>query len=228
MEANNYENFENLYTNLKKMNNNKQIDNKDNKNTLNNTSDKITYIYRIYNHETWKNYIWKTNRNIHTRFQEHFKKLNWPLEKDLRKYGMSSFEFHILEELVNQDEKYIFEVEQSYIDEYDSLENWYNRRENFINEDEQLKMSRAIFNHDNKKKYINLSSVNDILWSYHLWQELINIYKEYRKELENEKKKINDITYLQAIRDHISIFLEEWIIDSVNKELLDIIINDFF
>jgi hypothetical protein len=36
---------------------------------------------------------------------------------------MSSFEFHILEELVNQDEKYIFEVEQSYIDEYDSLEN---------------------------------------------------------------------------------------------------------
>jgi hypothetical protein len=55
MEANNYENFENLYTNLKKMNNNKQTDNKNTKISLENNiskDNKITYIYRIYNHET--------------------------------------------------------------------------------------------------------------------------------------------------------------------------------
>jgi len=196
---------------------------------MENNNNKITYIYRIYNKKSKKNYIWKTNRNVHIRFIEHFNKLNSDLEKDLRKYWMKSFIFSILEEIKNQDENYILEREQYYINYFNSIDNWYNKKNNFLNEDKYTRFSKSIFNLENKKSYINLSSIYDIIWSYHIWQELINIYNEYKKDikLKDEKIKIKDIEYIRTIKDHISIFIEEWVIDSVNLRLLHLILKDF-
>ncbi|MDA3855533.1 MAG: GIY-YIG nuclease family protein [Candidatus Woesearchaeota archaeon] len=58
-----------------------------------------TIIYRIYNTETNKNYIGKTNRDL-VRWEEHFTNKNNPFQEDLDKHGYKSFEFSVLEELI--------------------------------------------------------------------------------------------------------------------------------
>ncbi len=172
-----------------------------------------TIIYRIYNTETNKNYIGKTNRDL-VRWEEHFTNKNNPFQEDLDKHGYKSFEFSVLEELIWSDETYILEIEQTYMDEYNVLEEWYNRRENFRKEetDKMIKFSKSIYNtwYDN---LINLSCVRDVVASYHVWQEILNILETHKKLSDNRR-------WFELIKDKSEIFFKEWVIDSINYNLI--------
>lgn len=100
-------------------------------------------IYKIFNKVTEKVYIWKTTQWFASRWWQHFWKTNntSPFIEDTNNHGLESWWFEIIEEIKKEDlpdnldiyqfEKYILQREQYYIDKYNTVESWYNRRHNF-------------------------------------------------------------------------------------------------
>lgn len=91
--------------------------------------DKKSGIYEIYCKETRKRYI-GSSKNIGKRFKEHIDKLirnkhhSSKLQSDWNQYLADSFEFGIVEEV--NDINRLIEIEQVYINKFDSVKNGYN------------------------------------------------------------------------------------------------------
>lgn len=88
------------------------------------------YIYKFENKENHKTYIGQTIRKIKIRYNEHLraseKELdNFPIHKAIRKYGINSFIFEIIEEVEFNNKDILInklnKLEIYYIEKYNSL-----------------------------------------------------------------------------------------------------------
>lgn len=170
----------------------------------------MTYngIYKITNKLTNKIYIGQS-RNITNRWQEHIDSAfdnsrpsyNYPLQKDIREYGISNFYFEILEtDIYDQDTLNLKEFE--YIKYYDSYNKGYNQNSGIGPEKIEIKKT----------------------WTQKEVESLKNLikkglsYEEIGKQLNRSEKSINT----KASRLKIGPRAEHSWTPEINKKLIQL------
>lgn len=118
-------------------------------------------IYKITNTETGMSYIGKTEKDFNRRFRQHLNALkaqrhpNKYLQHSYNKYGSDKFSFEIIEAFEPDEDVNLNELEQYYIELYDTYNNGYNLTKGgegtlgfYLSEETRRKLSEA------KKGYI--------------------------------------------------------------------------
>ncbi|MCK9369234.1 GIY-YIG nuclease family protein [Candidatus Dojkabacteria bacterium] len=192
-------------------------------------------IYQFINHVTNKRYIGSTN-NIIKRQQSHVnallnnKHINKKLQHAFNKYGVESFSFQILDDIINHEE--LEQKERFWIDYYNSVKEGYNifypdkRRSGPGQTTEERKLKDREYKIKNKEKYKctrkkwRQENLDKVKLSQKKWnnnnEECLNKMRERKNNNRNSRKQ-TDENYRLNINQRAKETREERMKDPIYK-----------
>ncbi len=142
-------------------------------------------IYIITNKINNKSYVGQSvdiekriTVHFRTAFRENYPTYNYHIYQAIRKYGKENFEWHILETLEEIDRKKLDQLEQYYINKYDTFHHGYNMNEGGNTANQNIASGER-----NGKAKLTEKDVIDIREAYNNHELKRDVYERYKDRI---------------------------------------------